>query len=418
MATASPVAGPPDSASAAMNGLGRAFDITIRLATSWVGQLTAYVGAVTAAVFAFQKLAEPLKGTPPWLRVVLLSLFPIGALVFHTVPALVEQRRKKRLTEITGHLQPGYFRLVPRDDEASFTRADGKHHDIHRWLKEYSGLVAYLTGLSGSGKSSLLAAWVLPNLARQNTLVIRLRGYQDPVSALEQELQKPGVIWQKPAIEEIDIRARLERVSRYIRPRRLLIVLDQFEEFVILQDTGKQQRLLQLLSSLQNNPVGEVTFLLTLRSDYIGLIEKLELPPLLQDTNWKEIPPFTESAARDFMQGSGQQVADKLLRDVLREAAEIEQTKGLIRPVTINLCGLVLGRFATGLPRGFRPGGLIRGFLQESVLLPAVRDIAPRLVPHLITGYVTKRPRTVAELAEAVALGVCPRIPLRSAEFA
>ena len=85
--------------------------------------------------------------------------------------------------------------------------------------------------------------------------------------------------------------------------------------------------------------------------------------------------------------------------DVLREAAEIEQTKGLVRPITINLCGLVLGRFATGLPRGFRPGQLIRGFLQESVFLASIRDVAPLVVPHLISGYVTKRPRSVEELA-------------------
>ena len=84
------------------------------------------------------------------------------------------------------------------------------------------------------------------------------------------------------------------------------------------------------------------------------------------------------------MRNSGLQVGEELLRDVVREAAEIEQTKGIIRPVTINLCGLVLGRFATGLPRGFRPGGLVRGFLRESISLPPIRDIAPVLLPHLI----------------------------------
>lgn len=93
-----------------------------------------------------------------------------------------------------------------------------------------------------------------------------------------------------------------------------------------------------------------------------------------------------------------------MLRDVLREAAEVEQAKGLIRPITINLCGLVLGRFASGLPRGFRPGGLIRGFLRESLKIPTVREVAPRLIPYLITNYVTKRPRTITELTEETGL--------------
>ena len=100
------------------------------------------------------------------------------------------------------------------------------------------------------------------------------------------------------------------------------------------------------------------------------------------------------------MRKSGLTVNAELMRAVLREAAEIEQTTGLIRPVTINLCGLVLSRFASGLPRRFR-GGLIRGFLRESLLLPEARDVAGKLIPQLITDNVTKRPRTIADLSQA-----------------
>ncbi len=135
------------------------------------------------------------------------------------------------------------------------------------------------------------------------------------------------------------------------------MVVDQFEEFVILQDRERQQRFRQLLSSLRVQPIRGVSFLLALRSDYIGLTEQLALPPRMQGINWKELPPFTESAARDFIQGSGLNVRDDLLADALREAAEIEQAKGLIRPITINLCGLVLSRFVTGLPRGSAQAG-------------------------------------------------------------
>src|SRR5271157_2029612 len=402
MAAANPAPAPTATAGAAdsaATGLGRAIERTLGLAKSWVGLLTAYVVAVTAAVYAFQKFAEPLKGSSFWILVSLLAAPLVLALLFHAIPELVDRRRRKRLAEITGHLQAGYFQLAPREDEASFTRADGKHEELLRWLEQRTSPILYLTGLSGSGKSSLLAAWVLPRLERKDTVVIRLRGYQDPIAVLEQELLRPGVIWQRPTAEAGGARPLLERACRNIRPRRLLVVLDQFEEFVILQDPDKQQRFGQLMSALGQQPIAGLTFLFVFRNEYTGLIEKLALPPLNQNTNWKEVPPFTESAARDFVQASGLQVSDELLRDVLREAAEIEQTRGIIRPVTINLCGLVLGRFATGLPRGFRPGELVRGFLRESVLLPPIRDIAPVLVPHLITGYVTKRPRTVSELA-------------------
>src|SRR5207244_495420 len=82
--------------------LARVVDVTARAATSWIGLLTAYVGAVTAAVIAFRKLAEPLVGWPVWARVALVAALPVLVFAFHTVPTLIEQRRKRRLSEITG----------------------------------------------------------------------------------------------------------------------------------------------------------------------------------------------------------------------------------------------------------------------------------------------------------------------------
>src|SRR5205807_1721597 len=101
----------PSAVSPALAPLGRIIEITARAATSWVGLLTAYVGAVTAAIIAFRKLGEPLEGWPVWSRVALVGALPVLVFACHTVPTLVEQRRKNRLNEITGTLQSGYFRL-------------------------------------------------------------------------------------------------------------------------------------------------------------------------------------------------------------------------------------------------------------------------------------------------------------------
>jgi hypothetical protein len=276
------------------------------------------------------------EGSPVWIPIALLALPIIVILAIHTIPALVEQRRKKQLMQISGRLQGGYFRLTPLDDEASFTRADGVHNEISRWIEYSSAPALYLTGVSGSGKSSLLSAWVLPHLVRQKAIIVRLRGYQNPLIALEQELKKRNTVWEIPPRNVSDVQTLIKTASQHIRPRRLIVIFDQFEEFVILHDRDVQERLECLFSSLSDNSITRVTFLIVLRSDYIGMMESLSLPRLVQDKNWKEIPPFTESAARDFMLGSGLQVADDLLREVLHEAAEMDQTKGLIRPITIN----------------------------------------------------------------------------------
>src|SRR6478609_4594889 len=120
------------SSEPAQNAFGRVLDLTIQVATSRVGQLTAYFAAVTAAIIAFQKAAEPLKDTPPWMRAALIFSLPLLMLIFQVIPTLLEQQRKKRLTEITGNLQSGYFSLRPREDETTFKRADGEHLEILR----------------------------------------------------------------------------------------------------------------------------------------------------------------------------------------------------------------------------------------------------------------------------------------------
>jgi hypothetical protein len=86
--------------------------------------------AVTALVKAAVELKTHVPSVPLWALIAIVAALPVLALVFHTIPTLVEQRRKKRLTEITGHLEAGYFQLAPREEEASFTRADDKHQEV------------------------------------------------------------------------------------------------------------------------------------------------------------------------------------------------------------------------------------------------------------------------------------------------
>jgi hypothetical protein len=298
--------------------LGRIIEATARVGTSWFGLLAGYFAALGAALFAYQKLEEPLKGTPWWVRP-LLAVAPLAFVFFgHTVPALIDQRRRKRLKEISGDLKPGYFRLSPREDEQDFTPADNKHEEILQWVKERRAPVLYLTGQSGSGKSSILSAWVVPRLTKEKppVKVIQLRGYQDPVSVLTAKVREPGVIWTTRPRDIADVRQLLERACQKLRPEPLLIVFDQFEEFVILHDEPQRQAFEHLLASLVQTPIEGLTVLLILRSDYVGILESLGLPKLVQEKNWKEVPPFMESAATTFLRGSNLQISEEVVRGV------------------------------------------------------------------------------------------------------
>src|SRR5579864_6622753 len=376
---------------------------TVRLATSWVGFFTAYVVALILALTKFKELTKGFNdmGIPPWIGVALIAAFPLLALVFSTIPTFIEQRRIKRYSEITGFIQTGYFTLRPRENEESFERADNAHQEILHWIANSEEPVLYLTGASGTGKSSLLSAWAIPKLRRENHVVIQLRGYEDDLLArIKDKLLEPGVIWDRAPDKTDDLRSLLNRATQRLGERRLFIVVDQFEEFLILKDENRHSGFRQFLAE---KPTSGLVFLLVYRPEYEGFIEEQPRPKLQLETNRRVIRAFTENAALNFMDQSRLKVSPDLMRAVLREASEIEQTTGLIRPVTINLCGLVLSRFSSGLPRRFR-GGLIRGFLRESLSLPEVRDVAEKIIPQFISDSVTKRPRTLTDLGRATAL--------------
>jgi len=72
-------------------------------------------------------------------------------------------------------MQTGYFTLRPRENEEGFERADNAHQEILHWIQKTKEPVVVPERASGTGKSSLLSAWVIPKLKRQKHVVIQLR---------------------------------------------------------------------------------------------------------------------------------------------------------------------------------------------------------------------------------------------------
>jgi hypothetical protein len=89
---------------------------TVRLTTSWVGLFTAYVAGLILAIAKFKEYTTGLDelGLPPWSAVALIAAFPLFALVFSTIPSVIDQRRIKRYGEIKVDVRAGYFTLRPR----------------------------------------------------------------------------------------------------------------------------------------------------------------------------------------------------------------------------------------------------------------------------------------------------------------
>jgi Leucine-rich repeat (LRR) protein len=350
-------------------------------------------------------LRQLLGADHPLLYYALIIGFFFLAFTAVVTQLFVEFRAKRKRRSLqalavrTGVDQSGYFRIGPyfntAEDRAKFSRADHAHEMVLDWIEHSDLGPLYLTGDSGSGKTSLMNAFVLPALREGGWDVIATRAWQDPEEALRTSMAKlPGAC---PSTEgnlglADVIAAAAERVEKH-----LLLVLDQFEEFIILATPGQQQKLQALITELRSRQIKRFTLLLILRSEYQAFLEELGLPPLRQGENFFQVGRFTLSAGCNFMKQSQLDLQPDALDQLLTSAAEMDETPGLVRPITLNMIGYVLasgGAVAPSLDAGL----LIHRYIEQTINQPAIRDFAPPILEKLITEQGTKRPRSEQDL--------------------
>ena len=179
----------------------------------------------------------------------------------------------------------------------------GREADSDQLLARLQGqpLVALL-GNSGSGKSSLVAAGLVPRLPPEDWLVLSLQPRTDLIERLAAALLPllyPDPAEQAGHLGPLTARLaepgyRLDHLLAALPgrgPRRLLLVVDQFEElFTLCPDRARQRQAVELLLSLlPAGATGPLRLLLVLRADFYG--HCLDHGPLQQALDhW---PPLT-----------------------------------------------------------------------------------------------------------------------------
>ncbi len=229
---------------------------------------------------------------------------------------------------------------------------------------------------------------MLPKLRTAGWRVVNARAGQDALAGLRNAVLKVSNV---NAAETLDINALLEAATNRAKGR-LLLVLDQFEEFLILGTPERKDAFAVFVESLREKPLPRVLLLVVLRSDYQVALEDLELPPLRQGENWYQVGRFTLSAASRFMEASGLQLQSGALDHLLASAADMDDTPGLIRPITLNVVGHVLAEGRTSAP-SLDAGRLVGQYVQHAIEQPAIRNLAPSVLETLVTEQGTKHPQ-------------------------
>ena len=358
-----------------------------------------WVGGVDASLKKFFEIDLQ----PAWLRYGLLIGAPIFIVACQMVIEWQAARGRKKTKELALRVDAvprGYFRIGPYsdtpEDRSRFDRADQAQERVLNWVLRSSVVPLYLTGDSGSGKSSLLNVVVLPRLREQKWTVVEARAWQDPSAALREALRKLTNLRRREDNETNELRALIEAVARRA-DSGLLFVLDQFEEFVILAKPEAREGFATLITSLRDNPIKGVRLLLVLRSDYQTALEEVGLPLLRQDENWYQVGRFTLAASKSFMERSGLGLQPEALEPILTSAAEMDETPGMIRPITLNVIGHVLAEGLGSAP-SLQADRLVRRYIEQAVEQPGIRDFTQPILKELLTEQGTKRPRAEQEL--------------------
>ncbi|MBV5281822.1 MAG: hypothetical protein JZU53_05230 [Paludibacter sp.] len=137
-----------------------------------------------------------------------------------------------------------------------------------------------LFGESGTGKTSLVNAGLIPNFKREGFVTISVRCFDEPIKRIKEELLK---ILKEKKISNllVDELAYTDTFPHLIiklksiiekEDLNLIIIIDQFEELFTRATETEQERLSKGISEalLSTTIKGKLYFLLSLREDYIG----------------------------------------------------------------------------------------------------------------------------------------------------
>jgi hypothetical protein len=333
-----------------------------------------------------------------------------------------------------GRIYPG-LRPFDTEDALLFFGRDPQTDELLRHLDDTRFLA--VVGLSGSGKSSLVRAGLLPALRRGHLCSAGsqwrfsvMRPGSDPLGALARALDE--------TLGERGDRLRTLRsgslglldASRHGRKadENVLLVVDQFEEIFRFQDAYRQRAgeaaefvELLLAACQEYEPAWRVYVVITLRSDYVGECARFRrLPEALNDSQYL-VPRMTREQLREAIVGpaalGGVELSKELWEELLDKTGDDPDQLPVLQHLLMRMWEKreqTAAGFRITEGQYIAVGGWDKALNDHADAvwneLGPRRDLAKRILQRLtekaLAGREVRRPATVRELAEvAEALG-------------
>ncbi len=251
--------------------------------------------------------------------------------------------------DVLFHPFPG-LRPFEQGESHLFFGREAQSEELLRRLRQNRFLA--VVGASGSGKSSLVRAGMLPALhggimaaAGSSWRVALFRPGNNPIGELARTLNEPEV-YGDPDDEDAALQAVLfetslrrsalgltEVVKQARRPdgENLLVVVDQFEELFRFKRESEQggqdaAAFVQLLLEASRSASQSIYVIITMRSDYIGDCAQFrELPETINDGQYL-IPRLSRDQRQQAIAGpisvGGAKISPRLIQRVLNDVGD------------------------------------------------------------------------------------------------
>jgi uncharacterized protein YjbI with pentapeptide repeats len=323
----------------------------------------------------------------------------------------------------------------------------GREEQIERLWKKFQQLhetsaagqsvyrLMTVLGPSGSGKSSLVRAGLIPELARRplpgrpRMQISIVKPDADPLGSLALVLARMATGDQSPVTKTREFKDEL-KLSEGNKPKRfdglrriakalpqtedssLLVVVDQFEEtFSLCKDSTEQTAFIENLLTAASDPAGTVSVVLCLRSDFLGATQRFPKFNQVIAENGLIVPAMSPEELRRAIECPAERAGASLDRATVNLL--IDQAGN--REGVLPLLQFALLRIWEGLVVGKQPGvtleeiggvgGALAGKAQSiyDQLGPTDQDITRRLFLGLVQlGEGTKDTRRRIEIAKLV----------------
>ncbi|MEO5685663.1 MAG: HNH endonuclease [Chitinophagaceae bacterium] len=234
---------------------------------------------------------------------------------------MVKEARKKAATPKTAALHAKNWKhFHPYKELRSYTEGDkeyffGREEECQALLEKINRYtIIGLFGESGTGKTSLINAGLLPKLKSDGFISVSVRSIDEPIKRIRDESLKQ--MRQKINGPELDELLSTDSFAHFIiqlkkiiehHDCKIIIIIDQFEELFTRASQTEQKNLARGIIESISAPAltGKLFFLLSLREDYLGELWDWSHVNQLEDAwiHQYRISRFTDAKARDVITG-------------------------------------------------------------------------------------------------------------------